>query len=864
MNSSNLKNHLLLSLLLLLFSTIGFSQKLTSVKGKVIDKDTKEPVPFATVGFKGTTVGTTTDLDGAYELDAKIASSQIEVSSLGYEKKLLSVVMGEKQVIDVELESNSIILGTAVVSADKGKYKRRNNPAVDLMRNVIANKEKNRLEAEDFYEVDKYEKVQFDLNNFDPDALRKRKAFKNYQFILDHVDTSAVNGKTFLPFFIQEMSSKIFYRRDPEGRKEHRYGIKITSMKEYVDDKDLTDMTEVLYQKVNLYENNVRLLDLDFVSPLSSAAIGYYRFYIQDTLEINGTPVIKMSIYPENDQNIAFQGDIYITMGDTATLALVKADLGITRHINVNFVQDLRLKQEFMQLENGMWARKEDQVVMDFALTKRGTGFYGTRTASYDDYLLHTPRADSLYSGTEKIVEVDDVYKKDEAFWQQARHTPLTAKEQGIYQMIDTIQGMPSFKRTMQILGLVFTGYKSFGPVDIGPVANFYSFNPVEGNRVKLGGETNLKFLPKLSIGGYGAYGFKDETFKYAGFATYSFRSDFKQNPKHYVKFLYQKEVNLVGQILLLNSPDNFFLSFQRGSRDRMLLLNKIQGEYLLETPSHVSYQLTYTNTRNRPYGTTEFAYFKEDDEQRLDTLYSKEFTTSDVGVALRWAPNEQYIQGRSYRGQIYNKYPIFLLKFNAGIKELGSDYSYQSASLNIVKRFYLSFLGVTRMDFEAGKIWGNGVPYFLLNTPKANQAYTYRTNSFNLMNYQEFVNDQYAFIMLEHNFNGWIFNKIPLLRKLKLREALTFKAIYGGLSDSNNPDKHPEFIQFQNDEENRRVNYTLEEKPYIEAGVSVGNIFKVLRFDLVRRLNYLDNPEVPHMFGVKGLALRFRVQATF
>jgi hypothetical protein len=295
-----------------------------------------------------------------------------------------------------------------------------------------------------------------------------------------------------------------------------------------------------------------------------------------------------------------------------------------------------------------------------------------------------------------------------------------------------------------------------------------------------------------------------------------------------------------------------------------MLLLNKIQGEYLLETPSHVSYQLTYTNTRNRPYGTTEFAYFKENDLERMDTLYSKEFTTSDVGIALRWAPNEQYIQGRSYRGQIYNKYPIFLLKFNAGIKELGSDYAYQSASLNIVKRFYLSFLGVTRMDFEAGKIWGNGVPYFLLNTPKANQSYTYRTNSFNLMNYQEFVNDQYAFIMLEHNFNGWIFNKIPLLRKLKLREALTFKAIYGGLSDSNDPDKHQEFIQFQNDAEGRRVNYTLQDKPYIEGGVSVGNIFKVLRLDLVRRFNYLDNPEVPHMFGVKGLALRFRVQATF
>ena len=670
MNFTNLKSHLFFSLFLLLLSSTAFAQKLTSVRGKIIDKDTKEPLPFVTVGFKGTTVGTTTDLDGAYELDAKIASSQVEVSSLGYEVKLIPVVMGEKQVIDIELESTSLLIKEVVVDGKKQRYIKRNNPAVDLMRNVIANKEKNRLEAEDYYEVDKYEKVQFDINNFDTDALKKRKAFKNYQFILDHIDTSKVNGKTFLPFFIQEMSSKIYYRQNPEGRKEHRYGIKVTGMKEYVDDKDLTDMTEVLYQRVNLYENTIRLMDLDFTSPLSStAAISFYRFYIMDTTgTVNGVPVTKLSFYPNNDQNIAFKGDLYITRGDSSTLALVKADLGITRQINVNFVQDLRLSQEFMLLENGMWVRKEDQVVMDFAVRKKGSGFYGTRTASYVGYTLHQPRPDSLYEGTEKIVEVDNVYGKDEAFWQNARHIPLTAKEQGIYQMIDTIQGMPSFKRTMNILSLLFTGYKAFGPVDIGPIANFYSFNPVEGTRVKFGGETNLKFHPKLSIGGYGAYGFKDKEFKYAGFATYSFRDDFKKNPKHYVKFLYQKEVNLVGQILVLNSPDNFFLSFQRGTRDRMLLLNKFQGEYFLETDNHMSYQFTYTNIRNRPYGTTEFAYFKKDDGQRLDTLYYNDFNTTDVGLTLRFAPNEQYLQGRTYRTQLFNKHPIITLKLNAGI----------------------------------------------------------------------------------------------------------------------------------------------------------------------------------------------------
>ncbi|MBK9014175.1 MAG: carboxypeptidase-like regulatory domain-containing protein [Saprospiraceae bacterium] len=835
---------------------------MTTIKGAIIDAGTLEPLPFVNVSFKGTTIGTTTDFDGKYVLESKWATAQMEVSFIGYETQIMAIVLGERQVFDIALQSTSITMKEVVVKAKKSRYKRRDNPAVELMREVIAHKDKNRIEASNFYEMDKYEKIQFDINNFDPEELRKKRAFRKYQFILDNVDTSKVNGKPFLPFFIQESSTKVYYRKNPEDYKEHRNGVKVTGMKEYVDDKDLNDMLSVMYQSVNIYANDIRLLDLSFMSPLSTTAIGYYRFYIVDsTGTVNGTPVTKVSFYPENNQNIAFKGDLYITRGDS-TFAVIRADFGITRQINVNFVQDLKLQQEFAKQPNDTWARTKDQVTVDFSILKRGTGIYGTRTATYKDFIFDKPVDDSYYVGTEKTVEAPDVYKKDEAFWQSARHEKLSDKEQNVYQMIDTIQRMPSFRRMMNAMSLVFTGYKAVGPIDIGPIANFYSFNPVEGTRVKLGGETNLKFLPKFSIGGYGAYGFKDELFKYAGFATYSFRDDFKVNPKHYVKFFYQKEVNLVGQILLLNSPDNFFLSFQRGTRDRMLLLNKIQGEYFLETPNHLSYQLTYTNTRHRKYGTTEFAYTPVGGTQQE---FFDEFTTSDVGLTLRFAPNEKYIQGRTYRTQLYNKHPIFLLKLNAGLKDvLGGDYSYQSASLNVVKRFYLSFLGVTRMDFEAGKIWGNGVPYFLLNMPRANQTYTYRTTSFNMMNYQEFVSDEYALLMLEHNFNGWLFNKIPLLRKLKLREAITFKAIYGGLSDSNNPETHPEFIQFLKGETDAPATYTLQKEPYMEVGVSVGNIFKILRFDLVRRLNYLDNPEVPSLFGVKGLGIRFRAQISF
>ncbi|MBI5915971.1 MAG: carboxypeptidase-like regulatory domain-containing protein [Bacteroidetes bacterium] len=834
---------------------------MTIVKGMVIDATTNEPLPLVTIAFKGTSIGTTSDFDGTFVLESKWASGIIEIASLGYETQTLPIQLGMKQEVNVSLVSTSLVIATVEVKAKKGKYKRRDNPAVELMRNVIDHKKDNRIEAVDFYEVGKYEKIEFDINNFDPEKLKKRRAFKKFQFMFDYLDTSEMNGKPFLPFFIQESSSKVYYRNSPESMKEHREGVKVTGMEEYVDSKDLTTMTEVLYQKINIYDDNIRMLDLAFMSPLSPLAIGYYRFYIIDsTAVVNGYPVTKVSFYPVNNQNIAFKGDLFILRD--SSYAVVKADFGLTRQVNVNFVQDLRLVQEFKKMDGGVWAKDRDKVVVDFAIRKKDTGFYGTRDVFYKDYVLHVKRDDETYVGTEKIIDASNAYKRSEEFWQTARHDTLSSKERGAYEMIDTLQRVPAFRTTMTVLALLATGYKAFGPVDVGPIANFYSFNPVEGFRMKLGGETNLKFHPKLSLSGYGAYGFDDRAWKYGGGVLYSFRDDFKMNPKHYVRLAYQHDVSLVGQILYFNSPDNFFLSFQRGSRDRMLFLDRMQAEYMLELRNHLSWLLSLNNTTYQPYGATLLNYYDPETEEPQSL---SEFSTSEIGLQIRFAPNEQYLQGRTYRTSFFNKYPIFTLRLATGLKDvLGGDYSYNSASLNVTKRFYMSFIGTMRMDFEAGKYWGEGLPYFLLNLPRANQTYAYRTLSFNMMNYQEFVSDEYAWLMLEHNFNGFIFNKIPLIRKLKLREAVTFKAIYGRLTDNNNPEKNPSYIQFLENDEGQRVTYTLEDKPYVEAGVAVSNIFKVIRLDLVRRLTYLDNPEVPSMFGVKGLGLRARLRIEF
>lgn len=845
-----------------LMAVAAFSQKMTIVKGVVIDADTKETLPLVNIAFKGTAIGTTTELDGTFVLESKWASDAIQISYVGYETQTIPIQQGVKQEVNIALVTASLRIATVEVKAKKGRYKRKGNPAVELMNNVIAHKDDNKIGAKDYYEYDKYEKIQFDINNFDPEKLKKRRAFKKFQFLFDYVDTSEFNGKPYLPFFIQEVSSKVYFRKNPEGKKEFREGVKVTGMKEYVDLEDMTTMMDMLYQDVDIFKDNVRMLDLTFISPLASLANPFYRFYIMDTTAVvNNYPCVKVSFMPVNNQSIAFKGDLYIIRD--SSYAVVKADFGITRQINVNFVQDIKLLQEF-QKRDSVWVLTKDKVMIDFAPFKRGTGFYGTRDVSYRSYLFDTPREESKYIGTDNIISATDAYKKSEDFWLSARHDTLSVQEQGIYDMIDTLKRAPAFKNLMSGLALVFTGYKAFGPIDVGPIATFNSFNPVEGYRLKFSAETNLKFQPKIALAGYMAYGFKDQEWKYGGSFMYSFRDDFKVNPKHYLRLSYQHDVNLVGQQLLFARADNIFYSFQRGTNNRMLLQDKFKGEYFLELPNNLSWEAIYTNSRQVPVGQLRLEY-TDPVTQELRSL--NELRTSEAEITMRFAPNEQYMQGRSYRMPFYNKFPVFTLKLGAGFDGLlGGEVEYQSLKFNVLKRFYMSFLGSMRFEVEAGKYWGKGIPYFLLHMPRANQTYAYFVTAFNMMNYQEFVSDQYVQVMMQHSFNGFFFNKIPLLRKLKLREVISFKMIYGSLSNANNPEEKPELIQFLRNDQGNRITHTLEDMPYMEASAEIGNIFKIFQVGLVRRLTYLGDEyeNLPSIFGVRGLGIRFRAKFEF
>jgi hypothetical protein len=463
---------------------------------------------------------------------------------------------------------------------------------------------------------------------------------------------------------------------------------------------------------------------------------------------------------------------------------------------------------------------------------------------------LNKPRPDTTYEGLSGLVS-DEAKERNDQFWVNSRgKDTLTRAESKVYKNIDSLQTIPAFRRTMDIASLVLAGYKSFGPFEIGPANAFYSFNPVEGFRLRFGGRTTPELSKRYYFETYGAYGFKDDKWKYFLSATYSINNKtIYKFPQDYVRASVQRDTKIPGAELQFVQEDNFLLSFKRGVNDKYLYNDIYRLDYVHEYESHFSYTFGFKNWKQSPAGSLYFTNFINNIPQAIPDI-----TTTELAVGLRYAPHEQMIQGKIYRVTVPSKYPILSLNYTQGVKgAFGGQYNYENLHARLDKRFYLSQLGYTDFSVEGGYSFGQ-IPLPLLTIHRANQTFAYQFDSYNLMNFMEFVSDHYASVNIDHCFNGFIFNKVPLLKKLKFREFITFKALYGGVRDENNPDLHPSLIQYPNDAHGVPLTYSLNKGAYTEGSLGVGNIFKFFRVDLVERFNYLDHPNAPQ-FGIRTRA---------
>jgi Family of unknown function (DUF5686)/CarboxypepD_reg-like domain len=840
---------------LLLISSFSLSaQKVTTVRGQVVDAKTKETMPYVNVQFEGTSIGVTSDIEGNFYIETKSPVSKLKVSYVGYQTQSLKLKQGESNNFTIKMEESSSELQEVVVKV--GKYRNKGNPAVELIKKVIDNKDKNRKEGLKYYNYKKYEKVEFAMNNV-TDKMRNNILFRKIKFVFDNADTNRANGKVSWPFFLRENISDVYYRKDPKALKEYVRGERITNLENILDNVGIGNYITNMYQDINFYNNAIDLLTVQFVSPLNPIAPTIYRFYIQDTSDIKGTPCAHMYFAPRNKTDLAFMGHMWVALD--STYAVRRIEVGIPKDINLNWVNEMQIAQEYDWVEappqykegkidtsiqkRGLMLSK-DVIFMDFGFTKGDSTrtMLGSKTTSYKDYTIEQPLADSLFKTKVTVIRDADALVKKEDFWVENRHDTLSRREKGIYKTVDSLNNYKPFKRFMKGVKFVFEGYTPIGGFDLGPANTFYSFNPIEGFRGRLGGRTNSKFSPHLMLEGYAAYGFKDEKWKgYAGLRYNFTNQKFFQFPLNQLRVWYQDEIRIPGQALQYVQEDNIFLSIKRGVNNKMLYTKTIGSEYSREYRNGFAASITAKNMVQAPAGVLLYDY-----ENKGETLYRKDITSTEFGLFLRYAPNEKFYQGATYRTPILNKYPIFNLSYTKGVKGLlGSEYNYHSVNFKAEKIFYLAPFGYSDIIVEGGRTFGN-VPYPLLTIHRANQTYAYQMESYNLMNFLEFVSDKYASINIYHNFGGVFLGRIPLLKKLKWREVITFKSLWGGLDNSSRPNSENGLLRFPVDENTKQpLTYTLEKKPYIEASVGIGNIFRVVRVDYVRRVNYLDHPNV-------------------
>lgn len=848
----------------LLFLLLGccISVSAQNIQGVVTDSLTNEPIPYLSVFYEGKGVGSITDNDGNYKVETRKGWNKLTFSAVGYVTKVVNIIPGVTKNLNVRMRPDDIMLDEVVVKPKREKYSRKNNPAVELMKKVIAHKKNNKLSENDYYQYNKYQKITMSLNDVTPEMLEKG-MYKKMPFLKDQIELCEETNKFILPISVDETASQKIYRKHPKSEKTIIKGMSSTGVNELFATGDmLSTVLKDVFTDVNIYDNDIRLLQYPFISPISSSdAISFYKFYIMDTTFVDKDKCFHLTFVPNNSQDFGFTGHLYVLADSSYTVK--KCTMNLPKKSGVNFVDNMDIIQEFEQLPNGEWVLKTDDMIVEMTLMKIMQGFQIRRTTRYSDYAFdELPQQLFKRKGAE-IKEADAMMRGDD-FWNQYRPVPLTQTESSMDMLVKRLEQMPGFKYVIFVLkafieNFVETGTKEHpSKVDIGPVNTMISNNYIDGLRLRMSAQTTANLNPHLFFKGYYAYGFKDHRSKYMGEVEYSFnKKEYlpREFPKNSITFSYQYDVMSPTDKFLKTDKDNVFVSFKTSTVDQMSYVRNIALKYENETQFGLKTTVEVKHSTDEPTGG--LAYITNDDQKTL----VPEIQTMEASLAFRYAPGETFVNTKQRRIPVSFDAPVFTLSHTAGFKGvLGGEYNYNLTEIGLYKRFWFSSWGKIDMFVKGGAQW-NKVPFPLLIMPAANLSYILQRETFNLINNMEFLNDRYASLDLSWDLNGKIFNRIPLLKKLKWREAIGFKMLYGHLTDKNNPMKHPgdsELFLFPT-RDGRPTSFVMDPKtPYMECSVGIHNIFKILHIDYVRRLNYLDHPDA-NKWGV-----RFMVMMTF
>ena len=837
------------------------------IRGVVTDSLTQEPLLYVTVQYEGKGVGAITNGKGEYTVETRRGWDELTFSAIGYVTKRIKLKPGQK-VLNVQLATDDIMLAEVVVKPKKEKYSRKNNPAVEFMRKVIDRKKKLKLEEKDYYQYRKYEKMKMSLNDITPEKMEKG-LYKKFAFFKDQVEVSPKTGKNILPISIKETVSRTLYRQRPKSEKTIIEGMNSSGIEEFFSTGDMlgTILNDV-FSDINIYDDNIRLLQRQFESPIGRGAISFYKYYLMDTLMVDNQECVHLTFVPNNSQDFGFTGHLYVVRD--STYAVKKCTMNLPKHTGVNFVENLDIVQDFKQLEDSTWVLTDDDMTVELALMKGIQGLEVQRTTKYSDYNFDEIEARYFRLKGNVIKEANMMNKSDE-YWAEVRQVPLTKKESTMDLFMNRIEQIPGFKIIIfgakaLIENFVETGNKDHpSKFDFGPINTMITSNYVNGVRFRVSGMTTGNLHPHLSLSGYGAYGTRDHKWFYSAQAAWSFNKReyvLWEFPKHYIAFKYTYDVMSPMDKYLATDKDNMFVGWKWTTVDQMSYIRDATLTYELETQTGFSVNAMLRHRNDQPAGNLQ--YWRNNGETpgvlgENNTLVH-DITTTEVGVTLRYAPGETFVNTKQRRVPVSLDAPVFSISHTAGFKGiLGGEYNFNLTEASARKRFWFGSWGKLDITVRAGAQW-NKVPFPLLNLPMANLSYiTQHNESFSLINNMEFLNDRYASLALSYDMNGKLFNRIPLLKKLKWREMFRVRGLWGTLTDKNNPYKsHDSDLFLFPMRGGSPTSYVMGKTPYVEASVGIYNIFKLLHIEYVRRLTYTDIP------GVKKDGIRFMILMIF
>ncbi len=854
-----MKRFLGITLLLLLLTTVVKAQ----ITGEIYD-DQGYPIPLASAIYKGHHVAEASDMDGKFTI-ARHNGWELTFSSVGFKPQTIKVGPNTPSHLKIVLKEDSRSLGEVVIKQKRERYSRKNNPAVELMKRVIAAKKRTHLENNDYYQYNKYQKISFALNDIKPEDLTTGK-FKNKSYVKDQIETSPYNGKLILPVSVEETVTQHIFRKSPREEKDIIKGQRQEGVNNLLQTGEiLNTMLKEVFTDVDIYDDHMRLMQYQFVSPIGETAISFYRYYIQDTVYVNRDLCYHLEFIPNNQQDFGFRGELFV-LADSS-LHVKKCSFTLPKRSDVNFVEDMKITQEYTKLPNGEWALSVDDLTAELKINKMLGEVLVTKTTRYDDYAFDDlPK--KLFKGKAKVKHEADAMVRDEAFWNQYRAVELTKGESSMNAFIHRIEQSKNFKWIIFGLRALLENYVETGSMrtkskfDFGPVNTLISTNFVDKYRLRVSGRTTANLNPHLFWKGYYAYGTESQKHYYGTEVTYSLNK--KKNvpfefPQRNIIFETGYDVMSPADKFLIHNKDNVFMSLRTQKVEQMYFYNRQKLSFDYETDWGFSINTSIKAESNSPTGDLVFKKMPgavtNPDAQGNE--YVTKIRTSEFKFGMRYCPGQTFINTKQQRWPVNLDAPEFTLSHTMGFKNvLGGQYKLNFTEASIYKRFWMGSWGYIDTHLNGGAQWDK-VPFPLLCMPPVNITYFELENTMSMMKNMEFLSDRYCYGSITWDLNGKLLNRIPLVRHLKWREWIGVKGMWSTLSDKNNPllernQNDPMLFQFP---EGTKV--MDKKKPYWEIVVGVHNIFKFFAVDYVRRMNYYGP-------GIKKDGIRFAFMASF